>query len=108
MGGGAVEALFGGTFSGEVQLKKHPICFNKVQMVAPRNEQFSKKNQFILDIWKYGNVFVKEYMENRYENTKNKILCDIWRWPSVINSLVRGFNKLGYAPSTWAHIGFKG
>ena len=46
-------------------------------------------------------------MENRYEDIKNKIVCEIWRWPSVINSLVRGFNKLGYAPPTWAHIGFK-
>ena len=42
-------------------------------MVASRNEQFSKKNQFILDIWKYGNIFVKVYIENRYENTKTKL-----------------------------------
>ena len=35
-------------------------------------------------------------------------MSEIWWWPSVINSLVRGFNKLGYAPPTWAHIGFKG
>ena len=47
-------------------------------------------------------------MESRYEDVENKIVCEIWRWPSVINSLVRGFNKLGYAPPTSAHIGFKG
>ena len=44
-------------------------------MEAPRNEKFSEKNKFILDIWKYGNVFVQVYMENRYENAKTKGLA---------------------------------
>ena len=61
MGGGAVTALLGGTFSGEGQSKKHPVCFNKVQMVAPRNKLLSEKNQFILDIWKYGKMSLPKY-----------------------------------------------
>ena len=30
-------------------------------MVAPRNKLLSEKNQFILDIWKYGKMSLSKY-----------------------------------------------